>query len=137
MEKSVLPLNLMAQDKDILKIRFGFLHPPFFSYFHFLIYLVRACMLSHFSCVRFLATLWTIVLQAPLSMEFSRQEYWSGLPCPLPGDLQDPGIEPESLTVPALASRLFTTISTIIHKLYAQDDSSTVAMKPSFFLIVG
>ena len=44
-----------------------------------------ACMLSHFSCVRLLATLWTIVLQAPLSMEFSRQEYWSGLPCPLPG----------------------------------------------------
>ena len=96
MEKSVLPLNLMAQDKDILKIRFGFLHPPFFSYFHFLIYLVRACMLSHFSCVRFLATLWTIVLQAPLSMEFSRQEYWSGLPCPLPGDLLDTVIDPWS-----------------------------------------
>ena len=39
-------------------------------------------------------TLWTVACQAPLSMEFSRQEYWSGLPCPPPGDLPDPGIEP-------------------------------------------
>ena len=41
-------------------------------------------------------TLWTVALQAPLSMEFSRQEYWRGLPCPSPGDLLDPGIEPGS-----------------------------------------
>ena len=46
---------------------------------------------SHFIRVRLFATLWTVALQAPLSMEFSRQEYWSGLPCP-PGDLPDPGI---------------------------------------------
>ena len=45
-------------------------------------------------------------LQAPLSMGFSRRESWSGLPCPSPGDLPDPGIEPESLTSPALAGRL-------------------------------
>ena len=54
-------------------------------------------------------TLWTETCQAPLSMEFSRQEYWSGLPCPSPGDLPDPGIEPSTLTSPALASGFFTT----------------------------
>ena len=51
--------------------------------------------------------------QAPLSMGFSRQEYWSGLPCPLPGDLSDPGIEPVSLTSPALAGGFFTTSATV------------------------
>ena len=54
-------------------------------------------MLSHFSHVWFFATLWTIACQAPLSMGFSRQEYWSGLPCPTPGDLPDPRIEPSLL----------------------------------------
>ena len=48
-------------------------------------------------------TPWTVVHQAPLSMEFSRQEYWSGLPWPPPGDLPDPGIKPVSLMSPALA----------------------------------
>ena len=47
--------------------------------------------------------------QAPLSMEFSRQEYWSGLPFPTPGDLRNPGIEPMSLASPALAGGFFTT----------------------------
>ena len=46
------------------------------------------------------------MLQAPLSMGFPRQEYWSGLPFPSPGDLRDPGIEPKS---PALAGKFFTT----------------------------
>ena len=46
---------------------------------------------------------WTIACQAPLSMRFSRQEYWSELPFPSPGDLPDPGIEPKSLMSPALA----------------------------------
>ena len=54
-------------------------------------------MPSHFSCIGLLMTLWTVARQAPLSMGFSRQEYWSGLPCPPPGDLSDPGTEPESL----------------------------------------
>ena len=45
-------------------------------------------------------------------MGFSRQEYWSGLPCPPPGDLPDPGMEPTSLTSPALAGGLFTTSAT-------------------------
>ena len=60
-----------------------------------------AFMLSCFSCVQLFATLWTIACQAPLSMGFSRQEYWSGLLCPAPGDLPDPGIEPGSLMSPA------------------------------------
>ena len=60
-------------------------------------------MPSHFSRVLLFVTPWTISCQAPLSMRFSRQEYWSGLPCPPPEDLPDPGIEPESLTSPALA----------------------------------
>ena len=54
-------------------------------------------MLSHFSHVQLFVTLWTIGLQAPLSMGFSRQEYWSELPCPPPGNLPDPGMEPMSL----------------------------------------
>ena len=52
---------------------------------------------------------WTVSRQAPLSMAFSRQEYWSGLPFPSPGDLPDQGIKPVSPASPALAGRLFTT----------------------------
>ena len=59
--------------------------------------------------VRLCATLWTVAHQAPLSMGFPRQEYLSGLPCPSPGDLPDPRIEPTSLMSPALADRFFTT----------------------------
>ena len=61
--------------------------------------------LSCFICVRLCATLWTRACEAPLSLGFSRQEYWSGLPSPSPGDLSDPGMEHTSL---ALASRFFT-----------------------------
>ena len=52
-----------------------------------------------FSHVQFFATPWTVACQAPLSMGFSRQEYWSGLPFPPPGDVPDPGIEPVSLVL--------------------------------------
>ena len=72
----------------------------------------RVCMLSRFSHVQFFATLWTVALQAPLFMGFSRQECWSGWPCPPPGDLPDPRIKPESLMYPALAGGLFTTGAT-------------------------
>ena len=58
--------------------------------------------LSH---VRLFAIPWTLAYQAPLSMEFSRQEYWSGLPFPSPGDLPDPGMEPGSPTWQADPSR--------------------------------
>ena len=66
-------------------------------------------MLSHFSHVRLFATLWTTALQAPLSM---RQEYWCGSPCPPPGDLPNPGIEPASLTSPTSAGGFSTTSAT-------------------------
>ena len=59
-------------------------------------------MLSHFSCVRLFETLWTVAQQAPLSMGFSSQEYWSGLPYPLPGDLPLAGIKPKTPAAPAL-----------------------------------
>ena len=74
--------------------------------------LVCACMLSHLSCIRLCKTLWTVACQTPLSMGFSRQEYWKGLPCPLPEDLSDPEIEPLSLISPALAGGFFTTSAT-------------------------
>ena len=59
-------------------------------------------MLCCFSCVRFFVTPWTVAHQAPLSMEFSRQEYWSGLPFPPPEDLPDPETEPVPLMSPSL-----------------------------------
>ena len=71
------------------------------------------CVLSRFSHVQLFATLWTVALQAPLYMGFSRQEYWRGVPYPLPGDLPDPGIEPVFLMAPALAARFFTTSASV------------------------
>ena len=58
------------------------------------------------SCVRLFATPWDVAYQAPPSMAFSKQEYWSGLPFPSPGDLPNPGLESRS---PALAGRFFPT----------------------------
>ena len=55
--------------------------------------IAHVCMLSHFSCVQLFATLRTVACQASLSMGFSRQAYWSGLPCPPPGDLPNPEYE--------------------------------------------
>ena len=70
---------------------------------------VRAHMLSCFSHVLLFVTPWTIAQQALLSKGSSRQEYWSELPCPPPGDLPGPGIEPVSLVSPALTGEFFTT----------------------------
>ena len=86
-------------------------------------------MLSCFSHVLFFATLWTVACQAPLSMGFSRQEYWSGSPCPPPGDLSDPEIEPTSLTSPALAEGFFTTSVSweALHRLYIISEFFLVA----------
>ena len=72
----------------------------------------RACLLSRFNHVRLFASPWTVACQGPLSMGFSRQEHWSGLPCPPPGNLPNPGVEPSSLTSPALVGRFFTTSAT-------------------------
>ena len=68
---------------------------------------VGMCVLCHFSRVRLCATPWTVAHQAPLSMEFSRQESWSGLLRLLPGDLSDPGIKPTSHMSPASAGGFF------------------------------
>ena len=73
---------------------------------------VCVCVVSRFSSFQLCATLWSVAHQASLPMGFCRREYWSGLPCPPPGDLPNPGIKPESLMSPALAGRFFTTRAT-------------------------
>ena len=80
--------------------------------FQIFLLLVFLCELSCFSRVQLFVTPRTAAHQAPLSMGFSRQEYWSGLSCPPPGDLPDPGVEPASLMSPALAGGFFTTSTT-------------------------
>ena len=71
------------------------------KYTFYLCYSCCACMHAHvLSCVPLFETPWAIAYQAPLSMGFSRQAYWSGMPFPSPGHFPDPGIEPGS---PALA----------------------------------
>ena len=78
-------------------------------------------VLSYFISVQLCVTLWTVAYKAPLSIGFSRQEYWNGLPCPSPRDLPDPGIKPMSLMSPALAGGFFTTRTTweAIYCMYA------------------
>ena len=70
---------------------------------------LRVCSLL--SQVRLFTIPWTVTCQAPLSVEFPKQEYWSGLPFPSPWDLPDPGIKPTSLMSPLLAGGFFTTKS--------------------------
>ena len=85
-------------------------------------------MLSRFSHVRLFVTLWTIARQARQSMELPRQECWSGLPCPPPGDLPNPGFEPLSLMSPALTGGFFTIGTT-----WAQEaHSSLFKLSPNF-----
>ena len=91
---------------------------------------LHACVLSCFSCVWLFVTPWSIDCQAPLSMGFSRHEYWSGLSFPLPGDLPHPGVESTSLMPPVLAGRFFTTRATregFVYSLYI------IAVKLVFF----
>ena len=81
----------------------------------YLLFSVRLLSLSLHVCAHSLSsvwlfvTLWTVACQTPLSMEFSRQEYWSGLPFPPPENLPDPGIKPVSLRPLKLAGTFFTT----------------------------
>ena len=70
------------------------------------------CVLSHFSHIQLFATPWTVAHRVPLSMGISRQEYWSGLPCPSSGCLPNLGIESMSLKSPTLVGRFFTTSAT-------------------------
>ena len=89
-----------------LNFRFELLSP------HPVILVFLSCMLGCFGRVWLFVILWTVARQAPLSMGFSRQEYWSGLPCPSLENLPDPGIEPVSLMSPAMTGGLFTTSAT-------------------------
>ena len=84
------------------------------------------CVLRRFSGVQFFATPWTVARQAPLSMGFSRQEYWSGLPCSLPGVLPDSGIEPGSLTSPSSGGGFFTASTTRYYQIYKVEKNSSV-----------
>ena len=70
---------------------------------------VHTHVLSRLSHIQLFATLWSVACQSPLSMGFSRQEYWNGLPWPPSGNLPNPGIKPASLTSPALAGGFLTT----------------------------
>ena len=99
------PLLLHSQNGIILALQGGMRARYIYIY-------ICCAMLSPFSHVHLLVTPWTIAHQAPLFMGFSRQEYWTGLPCPPPGDLPDPRIEPKSLMSPALAAQFFTTSAT-------------------------
>ena len=69
-------------------------------------------VLSVLTCVLLFVTPWTVARQASVSMEFSRQEYWSGLPLPTPVDLSNPGIEPVSLGSLAMAGGFFASSAT-------------------------
>ena len=80
-------------------------------YPNFLCLCVRVCVLSPV-CVSVIP--WAVAHQTPLSMPFPKQEYWSGLPFPPPGDLADSGIKPVSLASPALACAFFTS-ETLVH----------------------
>ena len=108
------PLSKGAGNGTVIFLLVSFSPPlPLQSYLHIedryvhtanqIIY-VRVCM---FSPVQLFVTLWTVTCQAPLSMGFSRQEYWNGLPFPPLEDFPDPGIEPASPSIPGLASGFF------------------------------
>ena len=89
-------------------------------------------VLSHFSHVRLFVTLWTVAHQHRLSKKFSRQEYWSGLPCPPSEDLPDPGTELTSVTAPALTGEFFTTSAT----REAHSSSPSIIFKLTFMLAI-
>ena len=83
----------------IMQLRYHFCYSMFY-------------VLSNFSHIQLCLTPWTVACQAPLSMGFSRQEYWNGLPFLPPGDLPNPGIKPASLISLVLPGEFFTTTAT-------------------------
>ena len=89
----------------------------------------RVCVCMQLNCVWLFVTPWTIVSQSLLSMEFPRQEYWSGLLLPFPGALPNPRIEPESPASPALAGVFFTSWATIIRYRYTSHKMENVRYK--------
>ena len=100
----------------LILLQFFFLLPDFWKLrIWFLTSFIHSCVfvfvVQWLSRVWLFATPWSVAYQTPQSMGFSRKKYWSGLPCPLPGDLPNPGIESMSLML-ALARRFFTTSTT-------------------------
>ena len=89
-------------------------------------YLTMKVKVKSLSRVQLFATLWTVAHQALPSMGFSRQEYWSGLPCPLPGDLPSPGIELESVMSPGWQQVLY-------HESHLEIKPESPALAGSFF----
>ena len=95
---SIWMLSINLSSKTLILVSFSF---PWSSLLlnlcvEFFSLCIVLCILSHLSHVWLFVTLWTVAHQDALSIGFSRQEYWSGLPCTPPGDLPDPGIKPES-----------------------------------------
>ena len=87
---------VLKYQSPILRISFSNFS-TYHNYYQFdLLENVYVCMFSCFNCVQLFVTIWTVACQAPLSMGLSRQEYWSGLPCPPIGYLPNPGIKPRS-----------------------------------------
>ena len=99
------------------------------------------CVLSRFSSVQLWATLWTKAFQAPLSMGFPRQEYWSGLPCAPPGDLPSPEMEPALSYVSSLVGGFFTPGPTCLctpNKFFgAKDRGRGLAHRKWFTFVMG
>ena len=89
------------------------------------------------SCILLFVTLLTVVRQAPLSMEFSRQKYWSGLPFPTLEHLPHPGIKPASLAPLALAGRFFTTAPSGKLSLEGRDCIILISVFPMFKQWIG
>ena len=87
------------------------------------------------SCVQLFATPWAIALEAPLSMDFSRQVYWSGLPFPPLGNLPDPEIKLASLISPALVGGFFTTSATWGVHLLASANQLLIKLMVALFMM--
>ena len=95
---------------------------------------VVCCVLSRFSRVQLCVTPWALAHLAPLSMGFSRQDYWIGLPCPPPGDCHNPGIKPPSLKSPVLSGYFFATSATCEGSILNQWDRETYKDSCSIYI---
>ena len=100
------------------------LSSPSLWFFVFLYVIHHYLILCMHVCSAVCVTPWTVAPQAPLSMEFSMKEYWSGLPFPIPRDLPNPGIKPMSLASLTLPSRFFTTVPSLKVKVKVLDAQS-------------
>ena len=97
----------------------------------------HVCVLSLFQSCLLFATLWAVAWKTPLTVGFSRQEYWNGLPCSSPRDLPNPGIEPVSLATPALAGGFFATSANWEAYIYIYIYTYIYIHVLNFFSIIG